>query len=605
MNEDEFKDLTKEELLNKDLIESVIIIPNVEIRERSIAKLEVRAKELKIAQNFKRLFKVIQAEIIQSKKQINSNETQFTNQPLKLKCKNYVCTDMGVIKAEFNATLMTTIETIVCTHPILPIERLINIDTNTEKVKLAFYKDKRWQTVIAEKNTLASKAKILQLANTGIEVNESNAKELILYISDLLAINTEKIPVYNSIERLGWVENGFAPYIDNIKCDSEVSYQNIFNAIQEKGNYDLWKEHIIKCINYSLPFRVYLMASFANPLVDKVGCNCFCVHFWGGTGVGKTVALMAVMSVWGNPDKGKLVSSINGTLVSIFRKSAFLRDIPFAGDELQTIKTKTDNFDEIVMQLTEGIDRGRGKMTGGLEEQKEWNCIFLFTGEEPITKTNSGGGVKNRVIEIETLDKVIENGNKTANFVRENYGFAGKEFIDLIKDEGDTLKAEFQKLQKEILENNDVSEKQAMAMAVILLADRIVSKKILYIEPLKIDDVSYMLCKQSEIEASSRAYELILDWISVNNSKFENNDYERWGVIEDNICYVTPMVLKDFLKNNGFDFNAIKENLFKEHKLLKDAQGKFTINKSVKGIQGRKIGIALNVENNEEVEMPF
>ena len=126
---------------------------------------------------------------------------------------------MGVVKSEFNATLMMSVDTVVCSHPILPIERLINADTNTEKVKIAFYKDKKWQTVIAEKNTLASKSKILQLANTGIEVNESNAKELIIYISDLLTINTETIPCRKAIAHLGWVEDGFVPYTSEYVYD--------------------------------------------------------------------------------------------------------------------------------------------------------------------------------------------------------------------------------------------------------------------------------------------------------------------------------------------------------------------------------------------------
>ena len=215
--EEEFENLSKEELLNRTVIETVIMLKDVEMRERMLAKLEVRAKELKVSQNFKRLYKVIQAEIIQSQKQLNSFVTEFTKAPIKLKCKNYICNDLGVVKSEFNQVLMTSVDTVICTHPILPIERLINVDTNIEKVKLAFYKDKRWQTVIAEKNTLASKNKILQLANTGIEVNENNAKDLIIYISDLLTINTETIPVYKSIERLGWTENGFAPYIEKIK----------------------------------------------------------------------------------------------------------------------------------------------------------------------------------------------------------------------------------------------------------------------------------------------------------------------------------------------------------------------------------------------------
>ena len=161
--ENPFKDLTKDQLLNREVIETPLHLTDIGSRERILAQLEARAKELKVFQNFKRMFKSIQAEIIQSKKQINSYETEFTRAPLKLKCKNYVCNDMGVTKTDFNTTLMQSVDTVVCTHPILPVERLINVDTNTEKVKLAFYKDKRWQNVIAEKNTLASKNKILQL----------------------------------------------------------------------------------------------------------------------------------------------------------------------------------------------------------------------------------------------------------------------------------------------------------------------------------------------------------------------------------------------------------------------------------------------------------
>ena len=60
--EEEFENLSKEELLNRTVIETVIMLKDVEMRERMLAKLEVRAKELKVSQNFKRLYKVIQAE---------------------------------------------------------------------------------------------------------------------------------------------------------------------------------------------------------------------------------------------------------------------------------------------------------------------------------------------------------------------------------------------------------------------------------------------------------------------------------------------------------------------------------------------------------------
>ena len=80
--EEEFENLSKEELLNRTVIETVIMLKDVEMRERMLAKLEVRAKELKVSQNFKRLYKVIQAEIIQSQKQLNSFVTEFTKAPI-------------------------------------------------------------------------------------------------------------------------------------------------------------------------------------------------------------------------------------------------------------------------------------------------------------------------------------------------------------------------------------------------------------------------------------------------------------------------------------------------------------------------------------------
>ena len=47
----------------------------------------------------------------------------------------------------------------------------------------------------------------------------------------------------------------------------------------------------------------------------------------------------------------------------------------------------------------EGIDRMRGKAAGGVEETKTWRNSFLFSGEEPVTKSNSRAGSKNRVID--------------------------------------------------------------------------------------------------------------------------------------------------------------------------------------------------------------
>lgn len=610
--EEEFENLTKEEILTRSVIESVITIPNAEIRERLLAKLEVRAKELKVSQNFKRLYKVIQAEIIQAKKQINSYETEFTNAPIKLKCKNYVCNDLGVTKTDFNQVLMTSVDTVVCTHPILPVERLINIDTNTEKVKLAFYKDKRWQTVIAEKNTLASKNKILQLANTGIEVNENNAKELITYISEILSINTEKIPCNKAITHLGWTENEFIPYTQDYKFDGDRSFESIFKDIHSKGDYELWKEKVSELRNKSETLHFIIASSFASVLIELLHINPFIVHLWGKSGTGKSVTLIVAMSIWGNPKIGHLVKNLNSTNVGLERLSAFLNNIPFAGDELQAIKNKYSDFNELIYKLTQGEGKSRGTVDGGIAEQLKWNCAFLTTGEEPITSEFSKEGVKNRVIEIEDNNPIIENGKEVVNFLVNNYGFAGKEFVENLPSVEDLQKRHteiFNKLNKRYKSTG----KQTNAIATVLLADELTSKSMFGDTPLSIEQAEKYFTK--DIDEAERIYNLIVDWLFANINKFEGYSTEVWGkyiAIEDGEdkkiqhFYINNKVLKDFLKTNNISFDGIKNKLLDKGVLERNSQGRFTFQTSVSGKMQNLIKFNLiKNENESELELPF
>ncbi len=92
------------------------------------------------------------------------------------------------------------------------------------------------------------------------------------------------------------------------------------------------------------------------------------------------------------------------------------------------------NFDQLIYQITEGVDRGRARAYGGVEDTKTWKNSFIFTGEEPITKVNSGGGSKNRVIEIAIDGPLIEDGHYVSSVVQEHYGYAGRKFVEYIQE---------------------------------------------------------------------------------------------------------------------------------------------------------------------------
>ncbi len=591
----EFDELTKDNITDKEIYQHIFSMDNQLARTTLIVKLEEKAKELGCIRSFDKLLKAYQTEYVQSFKQRGSNSIQFTKPPIdNLKCGKWECQDTGVTKSIIGAGMIP--QTVVaCSHPILPVERLINVDTETEKIKLAFFKDNKWQYITVDRSIVANKSNIIQLSDRGIEVNSENAKDLVSYIADVVSLNAKEIPVSRSTDRLGWIENEFAPYVDDLRYDGDIAFRDVYSSIRKMGDYEKWKEECRKVREKSKIAHILLASSFASVLNQRLGVLPFVVHIWGGTGTGKTVGLMLAMSVWGNPEVGKLVRTLNATQVALARYASFVHDIPFAGDELQTIKNRWDSFDNLVMYLTEGVDRGRGKAYGGIELLKEWNCCFLFTGEEPITKATSGGGVKNRVLEIEATEKVIEDGNFVSNFVRKNYGYAGEEFVKNIPNQ-EELQERYRKIFQDILKETDTTDKQAMAMATVLLADEISTDLIFKDEKLEIEDVRKWLTSIKEVDVSARAYEWTMNWISQNINRFkENENGEIWGkyIENEDLCLVNKSVYTDALNKAGFDFTAVIRQFADRNQIERNSQGKFTHFTRAFGIKGAYIKFRL------------
>lgn len=605
--------LDKDSILAAEVFTHIFLIKNQLDRTTLIVNLQEKARQLGVTRAFDKMLKAHQTEYAQKFKQAGSNIIQFTNPPINdLKCGKWECNDSGVTKTILGAGMIPQ-SIVACPHPILPVERLVNVDTETEKIKLSFFKDNQWQSITVDRSTVANKSHIVALSDRGIEVNSENSKDLVNYIADIVSLNMQEIPVNKSINRLGWIEGEFAPYVDNLKYDGDIAYKDIYESIKERGDYEQWKQLCIDIRKKSKTAHLLLAASFSSPLVSPLGVLPFVFHIWGGTGAGKTVGLMLAMSIWGNPEIGKLVRSLNATQVALARMASFLHNIPFAGDELQTIKNRWDNFDNLVMFLTEGLDRGRGKAYGGLEELREWSCCFLFTGEEPITKSASGGGVKNRVIEVECTEKVIEDGNYVSNFLRKNFGFAGKEFIKELPEQ-DKLQERYREIFKEILSKCDTTDKQAMAMAAILLADELATNIIFKDNnAFKIEDIKPYLASVSDVDVAKRAYEWICNWVAKNRNRFSNDSNgEIWGRFDEttNTCYINKDVLSEHLKQSGFDYFAIIGKLAERNQIERNTQGKFVHCTHVFGIKGSYIKLNMQVETFEEVdiskdELPF
>lgn len=571
--------------------------------ERMLTLMCSYAKSVGVS-NFKKLYAQYTTSLKQAIADVYvNNATDFSGQPLELDTGDWQCDDYGVsIKTGFG-------EEQACCHPIMPVERLVNIDTGEEKIVLAYSKGKKWRTVVVSKDITANANKITQLAARGIAVTSENARLLVRYLSETENLNYDRIPEYNSVTRLGYInDDGFAPYVDGLVFDGDLTFKNIYKSVTAAGSFDSWLSIAQECRQNSVAAKIILAASFASVLVQPLNALPFFVHLWGvDSGTGKTVGLMLAASVWGNPELGQYIQTFNATEVGHERLAAFLNSLPMCIDELQLAKDKRGNPRVNVYALAQGVGRTRGNKSGGLDITPTWGNCILTTGESPLATYSDGAGALNRVLEVECKAdfKVIEDGPKVASTLKKNYGFAGKMFVTALADNPriDLLQAKYNKLFAD-LQSKNTTDKQAMAAALIILADELTTSMFFNDNPLTIDELSTFLKTSEAVSLGERGYELICDWISQNVNRFnagEDNNGEVFGTIEQDMsgidwAYINAKKFREVAENEGISSQSLLSWL-KEKRLIKTDDKRYTILHRIKNVVTRCVVLQIPREN--------
>ena len=515
------------------------------------------------------------------------NVTNFTNQPLELNAGDWEADDSGIFKKNgYN-------DEVACPHPIMPVERLVNIDTGEEKLQLAFRKGTIWRKIIVSKTVLASSNKVTELAGSGIAVTSQNASAFIQYISDMENMNYYLIPEKKSIGRFGYIpDEGFSPFVDGLIFDGDVNFKAMFQTVRSRGSETKWLETAAEVREMSTTVKIILAASFASVLLEPLNCLPFFVHLWGvDSGTGKTVALMVAASVWGDPAVGAYVKTFDGTVVGMEKTAAFLNNLPFCLDELQLAKDSKGRTTFDVYKLAQGVGRTRGNRSGGVDLTPTWRNCILTTGESPLTGTASGAGAVNRVIDIEckSAQAVIKDGMRISGAVKRNYGFAGRKFVERLYQPGviDQVSERYRELFR-ILSDRDTTEKQAMAAAAIILADELACQWIFSgQQPLTIEQVSEFLASKAAVSAGDRGYKYLCDWVTQNSNKLcgrsENPNIEVLGALEDGRAYIIRSVFERILQDAGYSTAAMISYL-KQSNLIETRGRANTKGKRINGI---------------------
>lgn len=559
--------MTREQLLEKSTVMMVMEAKSEFERAQQINDYLERCKLHKCKCEATKLISSVKKELREEQKSaVINNTTHFGYSTEELNCGMWVA-DMSGVKAFSDKGGYR----LACYHPILPVERLFNLETGTEKIKLAYYRDRRWKTKIVDKDMIASNSKIVKLASYGIAVTTESSKNLVSYLADVENLN--EIPVSKSTSKFGWQGEDFIPFDEAIKFDDESRFKELADSIQMMGSLEMWLDLVKKyrANKQHCEPQVYMSASFASVLVSKLNVLPFIVNLWGFTGRGKTVALKMAASIWADPGDGKYITDSYATQNAFEARLDVLNNLPLCLDDLSKVRDKIGgDFTDLVYLLCSGKGKDRSNIDLGINKAKTWGNTILSNMERPLATETMRGGAINRIIDFEMSEGYIfpnGEGNKVVEILNENYGFAGYAFVEIVKKIGVPaiidIRKDFEKQIKEEAKRQDSEkeEKQIIPLSLILTADKIATDYIfrdgIYLDiPLMVKNLKDV----NEVSEGQRAYEAIFDYVYMYPGKFNSNmnDFnpESWGFVKDGYVNIVPTALRTIATKENFSIKA-------------------------------------------------
>jgi hypothetical protein len=551
----------KASIVARELIEEIFDEEDEIERSYMIADCSLKAQELGVLAIFKKLIaersriqKGIDKSVARSGS-YNQGVTDFAipnDKPYEnMLCGSWVANGNGIVS--YNIMGM---EQRACHHPVLPIRRLSNIETNEEKITLAFRRDYQWREVTVDKDVISSATKIIALSKFGISVTSENAKHLVKYLNDVENMNSDAIKLDVSTSKLGWHGTEFIPFDSEIVFDGDTRFKDLFKAIHTKGSEDAW----MKCVkdirsDNRMETKILLAASFASVLVKVIGCLPFFVDLWGETEGGKSVTLMLAASVWANPDENQYIGDYKSTDVALEVRADVLNNLPVLLDDTSNATKKiVDDFENIIYRLCSGKGKSRSNKDLGANRENNWKTCFITNGERPLSGYVNQGGAINRIIEVEAGNNIFKRPQKTVDILKNNYGFAGRRFVEVVRAIG---KEEIKRMYDEICEElfqQDKMQKQAMSLACILLADKIATEHLFKDgQYISMEDARKCLIDRTELSENERCYRYIMDKVAMNGQRFDvDANCEQWGLIEGGYIIFFSQAFDELCRVGGF-----------------------------------------------------
>ena len=446
-----------------------------------------------------------------------------------------------------------------------------------------------------------------RFGGAGYDVNDANSNDVIKWFSAQIAANEKSITTTKGMSHAGWLGGGrgFAPYfMGSYEFAPTAGYEDVGKALMEpRGTLDGWCDVVRAQREGNDVFRFMIAASFAAPLVGLIGFQSRFIYIEGKSRHGKSAALKACASVWGNPDV--LVNQYRDTLNALLSNASFLCNLPFLVDELQSAPAKDPAgkrkyAESLAYAFGEGhdktrLDRGAKKKAAG-----SWQTLAIANGEQSVISGSTGTGAGNRTAELVGVPfdgEQLTAASEMHIATKTQYGTAGRAFIEylLAKYGDDVEKAVRQGYEKTLamVRAEYPTHPHADLVALVTFADALASAAVFKVEGPEVLERSLDMARHvlprtkgaEELDVGRRSAQFVVDWLSTNAENFDVNVRVRFGWKEiaygggegkDNIWSVIPTNMNKALDENGYDHEQAMKNLAEVGALVREDSSHLT-----------------------------
>lgn len=272
---------------------------------------------------------------------------------------------------------------------------------------------------------------------------------------NMLQMETE---VEEARRQFGWTDETFKSFVvgaveifaDRFEASAPAgNTAGLFPAFTPHGTLEGWKKTIDFYNRKGFEQHQFVVGTaFGSPLMAFTPIHSMIIHLWSrGSGHGKTTAMIAGASVWGDP--GVLVLQRGDTMNSKMNRAEVYKNLPLYMDELTNTEPK--DLSDMAYQLPNGVQRNRLTSKGNVERFRgvPWKLLTSTTANNDMI---SRIGLYKAMPEAEA-QRILAIKSVRINFVSKdetddfssaliaNHGHAGPIYMRYVIENIDAVKA--------------------------------------------------------------------------------------------------------------------------------------------------------------------